>query len=516
MPELTQEEMKSSQKASIGDGTFYSVMVGAGENFIVPFAIALGANSQLSALVSAFPQFIAAITQLLAVPISNMLKQRKQFIAFGAALQMLVWVPLAALAWWSGPSAVMALIVLYCVYMTLAVLLNPIWSAWMAEIVPEHERGEYFSRRNKITIVASVLSAIAAGWLLGEYAAYMSGGVALAGASNSGGTTLLAPLFHLFSSAGEFGGYALVFALALLARAVSIGFLLKITDAPPQHEVGEKIGLAELFASPAQHESRKFAAYIWLLMCATYVSSPFIAAYMLSGLHLDIFTFSLIAIAASVAKFITLPYWGKLSDRFGPRAVFITTGLLIPFTPLNWLLFTNPVLLFAGELFSGMAWGGFELACFNFVLGRSERPHRTAAVAVYNLSKGTGLFFGTLLGMALFGIVSAHPEFGNAFSAIFLASVLGRLAISLLFLPHFGKDSFGGMSMGGFLWQALAVNPSIGVSNRLSRSFQIGNSLFHSSVMAGESAAKGGFDLVIYAMKRGGVMVSKKMRKKGL
>lgn len=503
MGALTNEQMESSRKASVADGTFYSIMVGAGENFIVPFAIALGASSALSALIFAIPQFIAAVVQLAAVPISNFIEGRKKTVSIGSALQALCWLPIIALAYHAGMLAFVALILVYCAYVTLPALINPIWSAWMAELVPEHERGGYFSHRNSVTILATLLSAIAAGWLLNEYAAYHAGtGSALSGA------------FGWFSGAGALGGYVMIFSIALAARMVSVFFLTRMADCPPRHDFEERIGIITLLTHPAQGESRKFSAYIFFLMFAVYVSSPFIVVYMIAGLKFDPLTFAIISVSGSLARFLTLGYWGRLADRFGPRAVFITTGLMIIITPLDWLLMRDPMQIFIWELIAGTAWGGFELACFNFVLGRTE--HRTSAVAVYNLSKGAGLFAGTVAGVVIFTFFAGGGTGGGPYMELFGLSVVLRLVVALLFLPRFGKDSFGGLSMEKFMWQALAVNPTAGFSARLSRSFAAGSHMLHSGVLAGEEAAKEGAGALAYAMRKGAAASSKIRLRKGL
>lgn len=505
MAELSNDQMKRSQNASAADGALAATMTGMGENFVQAFAIKLGASAPIAVLAVAFPQFVAAVMQLLAVPLSNAIKSRRPWVAFGATAQRLLLVPLALLAWWASPYALWALIAIYCAYLTIGALVNPIWSSWMAEIVPESMRGEYFSKRGKIVLVATVISAFAGGWLYREYAAAYS-----AGAEHI--------VFSHFYGAGELGGFALLFGIAFAAGMASVAYLLKMDDVEYGAGGSQKLGLFDLFTNPAQKESRTFAQYIFILMAGTYISSPFFAVYMLSGLKFDLLTFSLVAIAASMGKYATLPYWGHLSDRFGPRAVFITCGILIPFVPIPWIFVKEPWMLMAAEVFSGVAWGGFELSCFNFVLGRQEKTQRTAAVAVYNMSKGAGLFVGSAIGIALWiFVLPKYAWLGNAYALLFGISVAARLFASAAFLPQFGEESFGGMRMGKFLWQTLAINPTIGAGRRLSGSFQIGSHLFHSSVEYSGHAAKGGLDLVIYALKRGPIMVEKKLKgKKGL
>ncbi len=506
MPQLTEEQMKRSQNASIKDGALWAAMTGTGDSFIQAFAVKLGASTTIAVMAVALPQLVASLAQLASVPLSNRLKSRKPYVGALVFLQRLLWLPIALVAFAMQPHALAVLIALYCAYVTLGTSANPVWSSWMAEVVPEKMRGEFFSRRNKIMILIAVASAAASGFVLEQYL--------MAYHANDASHWI----FSHFYGAGELGGFALLFLIAFALGMASLSFLLGMDDVPYAHEIKERIGVVELLGSPAQKESRVFASYIFLLMFGTFIGAPFIAIYMLTSLKFDLFTFSLIAVAASIAKFLTLPYWGKLADRFGPRAVFITCGLLIPLVAVYWAVFTDPHVLFVSEMLAGVAWGGFELACFNFVLGRAEREQRAAAVAVYNLSKGAGVFAGSLAGILLFRyVLPAYSGIGSAFVLIFFISAAMRLAASAVFLPRFKEESFGGMGMGHFLWHALAVNPSLGVSERMSRTFSFGLHMAHSGMEYGGKAARGGLDLAIYMLKRGPVMIGRKIKlKKGL
>ena len=69
-------------------------MVGFGENYISPFAIALNATNQQIAFLASMPQLLSSLFQLLAAKITDLIKNRKKIILWGVIIQALVWLPL--------------------------------------------------------------------------------------------------------------------------------------------------------------------------------------------------------------------------------------------------------------------------------------------------------------------------------------------------------------------------------------------------------------------------------------
>ena len=109
----TREERERSKSASLKDGSFWAVMVGAGETFVNPFAIRLGADSTFSGILQTVPQFIGALSQLFILPLESRIRNRRLVFALGALLQALVWLPIALLAWLADPNSLPILLLLY-------------------------------------------------------------------------------------------------------------------------------------------------------------------------------------------------------------------------------------------------------------------------------------------------------------------------------------------------------------------------------------------------------------------
>ncbi len=220
---------------------------------------------------------------------------------------------------------------------------------------------------------------------------------------------------------------------------------------------------------PGLAEGRRFSLYVGALVTGTYISSPFFDIYMLTVLKFDYTTWSILVATQTLAKIFFYTYWGKVVDRFGNRAVLFGTGLLIPAIALFWVFSPSFWWLFFAQIFSGMAWAGFDLASFNYTLSMPDPPTRTAQSAAYSFSKGSGMLLGTLIGGILLALwPRSGPLDPSPFLAVFFISAMARYLASAYFLPRFSAHAFEGRMTGNqFLWEVLAVQPGRSMGRHL-------------------------------------------------
>lgn len=437
----TLHERESSKAASIKDGAAWALMVGSGETYVNPFAISLGADAGFSGIVQTVPQFLGALAQLAALPLAGRIKSRNWTLAAGAFLQALVWIPVALIAWFSFPPALPWVLGLFCVYQIFGQVINPGWSAWMAELVAPSERGAYFATRSRVNVLVQLIATLGAGLALD----------------------------HMGLLPAQ--GFALIFVFAFAMRAISAFYLSRMADR--KNEAG-RTGYAcalpitrppdwgTYLSAPGMAENRRFTLYVGALMTATYIASPFFDIYMLTALKMDYTSWSLLCVVSTLSKFFFFNYWGRAIDRFGNRAVLFGTGFLIPAVSLLWVFDHSFGWLFFAQVFSGLAWSGFELAAFNYTISTPDAMMRTAQSAAYNFAKGTGTMVGMFMGLGVLAIWPGAGMMGlTPFLAVFFISSMGRYAASAYFLPRFSAHTFeGGMDGNKFLWEVLAVQPS--------------------------------------------------------
>ncbi len=96
-PQDTSEKVKKSLRYSVIDGSFFSVMVGFGESFFIPFATFLRANNVQLGLLGSLPITLGSLGQLLTHRLLGYFKSRKHFVCWCAFLQGLMFVPIIVL-----------------------------------------------------------------------------------------------------------------------------------------------------------------------------------------------------------------------------------------------------------------------------------------------------------------------------------------------------------------------------------------------------------------------------------
>lgn len=107
-----------SLRHSVRDGCAHSVMLGAGEAYLSPFAIFLGAGSLLVGLLASLPLLVGALAQMGSVYLLDRIPRRRALVTIPALLQAMSWVPLFLLPlavrdYGLGPDALLACALAY-------------------------------------------------------------------------------------------------------------------------------------------------------------------------------------------------------------------------------------------------------------------------------------------------------------------------------------------------------------------------------------------------------------------
>jgi len=199
-------------KLSIKDGSFASVYNGLGASYATPFALALNATASQVGILHAVINLLPDLVRLKSPGLIGKFS-RKKLVLVSASIRALLLLPiiLTGYLFYIGfAHMVWVLIGLFGLVHALSAISHPAWFSWMGSLVPENERGAYFSRRNRITGFFGIVTMIA-------------------------GAVLLDFSKNLGISNGDVLGYTLVgfgilFSLALLSRFFSLLFLSRIYE----------------------------------------------------------------------------------------------------------------------------------------------------------------------------------------------------------------------------------------------------------------------------------------------
>jgi len=404
------EKKEKTLKLSVREGSANSVMVGTSNSFITPFALALGSSSFQIGFLSSISSIIGPLFQLSSRHLMEK-TTRKRIVLVTVLLQALMWIPIILLGamyyfgFWMNFLPIL-LIIFYALLIGFGAVAYPSWFSWMGDLVPENQRGKYFSRRNKITGAVLIVSMIIAGFAL-DY--FKTKGIVLV-------------------------GFTILFSIGLFVRLYSLLLLKKHYLPELKLKKGYYISFTQFLKLIPKTNFGRFTLYIGVIHIAVMISSPFIAVYILQELKFNYVWFTLLTISQSVFVLVFLKFWGKVGDRFGNRIIIYICGILISAVPILWMLSTSKVyLLLVPGIIGGFAWGGLNLASVNFIYDAVTQEHRGLASTYYHLFLGAGMFVGPLIGGVI--IKYANINFMNIFLFVFLISGIARITTAILFLP---------------------------------------------------------------------------------
>ena len=422
----------------IWEGNFATVqMTLTSGAFQTGFALLLGCSPFVIGLLAALPAF-AGLMQLYAASLAAPLGGRKRVVAGASFLSRLLWLPLLCIpfvlppALWVG--AFLALTFLSGVLINIS---NPLWMAWITEIVPPDTRGRYFGRKNMIGGVVGMVTSII-------------GGAFLDAAQKHG---------------SRFGAFATIFAVATVFALGSFLLVRKAADTKNDSagrntadDAAQKTPrtLPAIDLAPLRDGNyRRIIAFAVCVAVSQGVAGQFFTVYQIQTLALSYTAQQVLGAVGAVASLLSMPLWGYLGDKYGSRPMLFLACILTLAAPYLWLLTTHDGI--AGlwtvrhgivqvswtkvdigviNLFSGVGWAGVGLAQFNLMIGAAPAEKRSAYVSCLSAACGVAGGIAPLIGGAIVGALagiafSEHGLLRSPYHVVFLVSGLVRL----LFFP---------------------------------------------------------------------------------
>lgn len=131
--------------------------------------------------------------------------------------------------------------------------------------------------------------------------------------------------------------------------------------------------------------------------------------YYVESFGASSFVVTLLFSVFALFSFISAPFLGALSDRFGRRPILL---LSIASTALGWFVFagaTNVWVLFLGRIIDGMAAGNFPIAQSYLVDIAKDDKERTTNLGLIGAVFGIGFIIGPAIGASLGTISTVAP-----------------------------------------------------------------------------------------------------------
>ena len=393
---------------SITEGSAANFSAGMGNSYITPFALALNSNPFQIGLLSSFSGLASPLAQFFGSKLMET-HSRKRIVMIFVLLQSLMWLPILALGYlfWQGLLVSYLPYLLITLFSILAIfggIATPAWFTWMGDLVPEKDRGKYFSVRNRAVGAAGLIAVLLAALILDMF--------------KTQGFVLL--------------GFAVIFALAFTFRFISFLTFRKQYD--PKFKLEKGYSFSFLSFIKKFDNYGKFSIYNLFFYFALMIASPFFAVYMLTDLGFSYTTFMFITLSSSLFYLLLTPLAGKFSDRFGNVKLLYTAQVFFVLYPIFWIFFENPLyLIIFPQLAGGIAMAAFTIASTNFTYAAVGPQHRGICIAYTSILIGIGVFLGSILGGALIKYIPI--TFMKPILFVFLLSASLRFLAGLLFLP---------------------------------------------------------------------------------
>jgi len=393
---LTAREIRAGLRLNIVAGSLAMawVAVAMGMPLTMLFE-ALGASGMFFGIIGTVQQLAMAV-QIPAALYAERLPERKTFWGVLAFCHRALWfIPaFLPLFFCPGRENVISLVLVTAIGLSavLAHAATAPWHSWMADLVPENQRGRFWSIRQSITMATYLFAMAFSGWMLDAF-----------------------PSPH--EPDGSFAGFAAVFAIATVLGCVDIvihWFVPEPRPAPP----GDRPPVLQRIVAPLRDRDffwLTFAMGVWYLAIGVvsaygqiYVKRTFCATYT----HLAAWM-----ISAVIGNIVASRLWAYVIDRIGARtfgAIAMIAGPLL--ASMAWFLlvpgettielpglppFTMPkaiAILTLGGLIGGGLYSGVNLAQYNLLGTLAPQQGRTMAMAVHWTIVGVLGGIGPLLG----------------------------------------------------------------------------------------------------------------------
>lgn len=384
------------------DGIFAASSLAIINTFFTLYLEALGATNTQIGLMSSLTNLMLLVTVLPGAWLSERMGSRRKAVLWASSISRLfllisVFLPF----WFSGQAAVLPVIAARLIVDNFNLLGAPAWTSLSAEIVPMRYRGRYFAARNLAMNLSAMLTALAVGWLI--------------------------------TSIGRPGGYQ-----AAMGVSFTMGLLATLSYARIQEPPLEEGALPESYSPrallatiKADPNLKNYSIFLLLWNGSINIAGPFFAIFLVRELKA---TAEIIGVLTMLATLTGLPatyLFGKLIDRWGGYKSQLLAGFMIPFLPWLWLLARTPWGTTVAYLYDGIAWSGYMLASFSFMLSLASPARLTRYNAIAQVMVALACTVGALLGGVM---VSAW-----GYRTVFALSGAGRL-LSMIYFARYVKE----------------------------------------------------------------------------
>ena len=202
---------------------------------------------------------------------------------------------------------------------------------------------------------------------------------------------------------------------------------------------------------------------------AVNLAMPFFTVYLVQDLGTGLTVPIVLTVFGQLANTASLPWWGRVSDRYSNKAVIALAGPLLILSILLWVAAAEPAphaftlpMICAVQLMVGMAGAGLDLACGNLAYKSAPLGEATVYLGTNGLIKslcgGAAPLAGGFLAQSLAG-TPMHVALGSLvaidlhpLAVVFLAAC-GAGALALVALRPIAEAGATGLARSLFRYK---------------------------------------------------------------
>ncbi len=385
---------------SLADAVGYGLMAGVAEVYIPAFGLALDMSAVAAGLLASVPLVSGGVLQLLAPRAIQRVRSIRSWVVACSIVQALAFVPLALMALFRT-HVIGAVFASAAMYWAAGMGQTAGWMPWMVRVVPARIRSRFFARRLGLVQAAMLCGLVGAGLALNAFI----------------GTGHVLDIY-----AGMFG----VAMIARLGSAIAIIRQGPTLDGRPQ---ANRLKLRSLRGKLRNSPRVPLLRYLIAALAAAAIAGPFITPYLLEHEGLDYIQDSAFTGTILVVKVIALPAVGRVVHRVGTRRVLTVSALAIAPIPLQWFVSEQFIWYLVIQIYSGLAWAGFELGMLMALVDADDDAERTTMQVAFSALQAIGTAAASVLGGVVLGVVGTDR---HGYLAVFVVSSVARFLAAMV------------------------------------------------------------------------------------
>ena len=339
-------------------GTVYGASVGG--MFLIGYALMLGAGNVQIGLMSTLPMMAVSL-QLPAAWLVERGVSRRRMTFLGSLGNVLGWLLIIlipyALSAAGAPAKIAALVTILVVVTVFGQIAGNARGSWVGDLIPASSRGAFFGR---ITMFAGLIGAVFA--------------------------IIEGRFLDTLKSMG-IGAFSYLFAFGVLVGLINACLFLPQPDVPTERQAasGFREHCAATFRNRPLLSVMVFAVF-WSMQS---IAGPFYATFMIRDLGMSFLGIGLVNAVVIVSMLASAPFWGRMVDRYGCRAILTACSITLGALQLVWLGVNTAAdayrIVPLANVLAGLAHGGVSVALSTLLYKVTPGLGRSVQFALYSI-----------------------------------------------------------------------------------------------------------------------------------